>query len=115
MSKTKDFVVVWKDAPDPEWADEMIYDLKDLADPEGGLVNLLVNGFRIKRGRLPVVSCRAWVRSSWRVLSFTVESIHARNPKPVRDLQRRIRRIGGAGWGRVRDISKFIESETGES
>ncbi|TXH51012.1 MAG: hypothetical protein E6Q97_19200 [Desulfurellales bacterium] len=59
MSKTKDFVVVWKDAPDPEWADEMIYDLKDLADPEGGLVNLLVNGFRIKRGRLPVVSCRA--------------------------------------------------------
>jgi len=51
-------VVLWRDVPGkPGWADELLHRVDDLKDSTDGCYGL-IDGYPLKHGRSPLVSCR---------------------------------------------------------
>jgi hypothetical protein len=53
----------------------------------------------------------AWIRTTWRVYAFRVESVRPLKEGSLFDKIRAIRQAGGSDWDRIRDVRAYLDLE----
>jgi hypothetical protein len=56
----------------------------------------------------------SWLKTSWRIVGFSIKSVHQPKLRPSSEMIKTLRDAGGFGWDKVEDPAAFIEEVTGD-
>ena len=82
---------------------------------EGQDVNLVKRLGKELYETVTVSGTATWLRTNWKILRFTVREMHEMPHLKFESLAKELRRIGGKGWGKVKDVQVHMESISGEA
>ena len=62
--------------------------------------------------RVVVSGEAAWIRTTWRVYAFRIESVRPLKEGSLSDKLQAIRQAGGSDWDRIKDVRAYLDIET---
>jgi len=64
--------------------------------------------------KVVVTGTAQWIKTTWKVVAFTISEVHQPRLKPVDELIESLRNAGGSDWDKIPDPQAYLEEMTGE-